>query len=205
MNFKILNLFTLFTLLTLLNACSSKPPKNNPKAGMSPETAKMAPPETLPSIEAKQLANEQQTTYVTEFSFKKGSDELTPIARKKLKEFEEKALKKGEIDTIKVITWADQEYPSVEKKKLTKDQIALVEKRNEKIKSFLKTDQAHKKYSGDVELISMAQRPNLLSSLFSSEDERIKKSLESAGIPNSKNKEIKTAKSSRSIILILMK
>ena len=104
---------------------------------------------------------------------------------------------------IKIITWADQEYPSAVKNKLSLEQQDLAKKRNEKIKTYFK--KIHPDTADNIELISMAQRPSYMTNLLSSEDARIKRSLESAGIPDSESKAKKGTKASRSIVLILVK
>lgn len=180
-----------FITLALVSSCSS--PKTKPK-----EVEIIAPP----SVEAKQLASEQDTSLVTEFSFKKGSEQLSPASKKQLDEIKKKALSKGKIEMIKVITWADQEYPSAIKNKLSADQQKLANNRNERIKNYLK--KIHPDTSTNIELISMAQRPTFLKNLLSSEDARIKRTLESAGIPDTESTDVKGSKASKSIVLILI-
>jgi len=196
---------TLFLIITLFAyACSSKPPKKNPELGKNPETAQVAPPVSTPSIEAKQLANEQETSLVTEFDFKKGSETLNSASKKKLEELSKEALKKGKIEVIKVITWADQNYPSPKKKVLPSDQVALANNRNTEIKNYLKKMYPNQDVSGKIELISMAERPSFYNKLFSSDDARIKRSLETSGI-NSESKNGVSGKKSRSIVIIKLK
>jgi outer membrane protein OmpA-like peptidoglycan-associated protein len=200
-----INLFCLMTLAILAYSCSSKPPKKNPELGKNPETAKEAPPTSAPSMEAKQLANEQSTNLVTEFEFKKGQETLSPQSKKRIEELSKQALKKGRIEAIKVITWADQEYPSPKKKMLSSDQISLAHNRNTEIQKYLKKMYPNQDVSGKIELISMAERPTFYNKLISSDDARIKRSLESGGIPNPHTKNKTTGKTSRSIVLIIMK
>jgi len=188
-----------------LFSCSSKPPKKNPDLGKNPETAKVAPPVNTPSMEAKQLANEQETSLVTEFDFKKGSETLTTASKKRLEELSKEALKKGKIEVIKVITWADQDYPSPKKKSLPSDQVALANNRNTEIKNYLKKMYPNQDVSGKIELISMAERPTFYNKLISSDDARIKRSLETSGIPNSDSQNSTAGKKSRSIVLIKLK
>jgi outer membrane protein OmpA-like peptidoglycan-associated protein len=210
MKFKVVTTLSSACLITFtlafLASCSSKPPKNNPHAGNNPVEAKMAPPPlNTPSMEAKQLANEQETSLVTEFNFKKGKETLSLNSKKKLEEISKKALKKGKIEMIKVITWADQEYPSVKRKNLSSDQISLVQNRNTEIKNYLEKLIPSDNVTGSIELISMAERPTFMKKLISADDARIKRSLESAGIPTTDGIAKKGYKSSRSIVLILLK
>lgn len=196
------NLFCYVLILTLTIACSSKPAKNKTDPATAQSTTKVAPPIPTPSIEAKQLANEQQTTFVTEFNFKKGSEELTSESKQKLKELSQKAFNKGKVEMIKVISWADQEYPTVAQKKLSEDQQEIANKRNTNIKDYLENLSAKFNQEPEVQLISMARRPTAFNKLISSEDARIKTSLESSGIPTTASKNKVNPKSSRAIVLI---
>jgi len=104
---------------------------------------------------------------------------------------------RGEIETIKVITWADKKYPTKKEKELSDKQEKLVKERNEGIKSYLEKVLENRDLDVDYELISMAERPNFIKELIATDDARIKKSLESAGDLSKK--------SSKSIVLILIK
>ena len=164
--------------------CSSKPPKEAANTG-------------APSIAAKQLANEQESRFVAELDFAKGSPDLTVESKHKMRKLNQQALLRGEIDTIKVITWADKKYPDKNQKELSDNQEKLVNKRNEEIKDYMERILDNRDIEPDFELISMAERPNFIKELLATDDARIKKSLESAGDLSQK--------SSKSIILILLK
>jgi len=130
-----------------------------------------------PSTEAKIVAQEQKASYVTEISFATGSSKLSDSAKLKLDETLNRARQAGTIDDIKVIAWADHEYPSKAKKKLSKRQVALAGGRGEVITNYFKP-----LTPASIDNYNMADRPNALENLFSSPDARIKRSLESAGI-----------------------
>lgn len=165
--------------------------------GCSSRPAKQAADTGAPSIEAKQLANEQESRFVAEIDFAKGSPELTVDSKHKMRKLNQQALLRGEIDTIKVITWADKKYPSKDQQELSDKQEKLVKKRNEEIKDYMERILENRDIDPDFELISMAERPNFIKELLATDDARIKKSLESAGDLSKKY--------SKSIILILMK
>ncbi|MFA6239065.1 MAG: hypothetical protein WC635_17130 [Bacteriovorax sp.] len=190
----------LIIIFSFLSACSTKPTKGSPPSASAPAT-RHAPPVYTPSQEAKQLASEQDTNLVTEFDFKKGSEELTPASKQQLRDLSKKAMAKGKIELIRVITWADEEYPTASQRKLSREQLDLAKNRNEEIKKFL-NEISGEKIEGDIQLISMAQRPGFFKDLLSSDDAKIKKSLETAGIPTTEGGTRKGAKSSRSIVLI---
>jgi len=189
-------------LITIeISSCSKQSIKA--KDAESAKTQTIAIQQELPSTEAKQLAKAQETTFVAEFSFKKGKEELSASSKKQLDFLSKKALEKGKIEKIKVITWADQEYPSAIKNKLSLDQLALVNKRNEKIKKYLQKINPDKIH--DIELVSMAHRPSFLKNLLSSDDAKIKRSLESAGISDTDSGSKKGSKKSKSIVLFIVK
>lgn len=179
----------------LLMSCSSKIPQK--PASKDKITAR--PQETV-SVESKLLANELESSWVTEIKFDRQTANISGKDRDHLKELHNKALKKGQIEEIKVISWGDQEYPSVHEKKLSEEQEKLVEKRNATLKNYLKTIED----KAEVETISMASRPSTLNKWFSSDDARIKKSLETAGIPNTDTTVKVPGKASKSIVIFIM-
>lgn len=189
-------------ILLMISSCSSKSKKSDQGNRTSSGMTKVQPVPDVPSIEAKQLANEQQTSFVTEFAFKKGSEELTAASKQKLREISQNALARGKVEMIKVISWADQEYPSANQKKLSEDQLELANNRNEEIKNYLDDLYEKRNMEPDVQLISMAKRPSAFNNLISSDDARNKKSLETAGIPTTGSKNKTGPKSSKAIVLI---
>lgn len=151
------------------------------------------------SIESKQVAMEQEASYVTEFSFNKGSAALTGTAKDEMRRMINQAKEKGEIKELKVITWGDSEYPSTNTKKLSSAEIDLVKKRNKAISDYAKTV-----IEGiDVDTHSMAERPGALKELFNTSDAQIKKSLETAGIPTTDTAVKVPSKASKSIVMVI--
>lgn len=151
------------------------------------------------SIEAKQVASEQEAADVTEFSFNKGSATLSESAKEDVRRLINQAKAKGDIKEIKVITWGDSEYPSSNTKKLSRAEIDLVKKRNKAIKDFAKSVNE----DIDVDTHSMAERPGVLKELFNTSDAQVKKSLETAGIPTTDTSVKVPSKASKSIIMVI--
>lgn len=181
-------------LLLIITACSSNAVKS-PNEKQTPAKK----PETV-SIESKQLASEEESNLVTELNFQKQKAEVSPEGKENLKKLAMKAKSKGKIDSIKVITWGDQEYPSKQDEKLSKVQNNLVDQRNKAITRYL--EQLDK--NAKVETYSMAERPGALEKMFSSEDAQIKKSLETAGIPTTDSSVKVPRKASKSVVIFLM-
>jgi len=154
-----------------------------------------------PSIEAKQVAAEEQAPFVAELTFSKNKHQLSKTSRARIDKLLAEAKRQGEISEIKVISWADEEYPSVHTKKLSTDQRSLAEHRNNAIKKYLQ----HGSQNVEVSAYNMAERPGVLSDLISTSNSRIKKAFEVAGIPNTDTSVKTPAKASKSIVMILLK
>lgn len=185
----------LLLLALIVVGCSSKPEEKKTAE------VKKAEQSTPVSIESKQLASEEESNLVTEVKFDKEKASLSKTAKEDLKNLYEKAAKKGKIHEVKIITWGDQEYPSVHEKRLSDKQIKLVDKRNKALEKYLI---ALTKDNVDVDSHSMAKRPGTLNRLFASEDARIKKSLETAGIPNTDTSVKVPGKASKSVVIFIM-
>ncbi|MGZ5279186.1 MAG: hypothetical protein ACXWC9_04545 [Pseudobdellovibrionaceae bacterium] len=181
--------------LTLLAiSCSSKP---------APEEVTNTSPPYVPqtSIEAKQLAAEQEAPFVTEVTFKKGSSVLTPDAKQRLETLFKRVQSDQTVEEVKVITWADEEYPAASTKSLSKGQKEVAEDRNKELKRYLNNKNSDLKVSA----YNMAERPSAFTNFLGTSDSRIKKSLESAGIPTTEAKNKATAKASKAIVMLIMK
>jgi hypothetical protein len=111
-----------------------------------------------------------------EFDYEKGSPFLDSSDRKTIDELVSRAKKRGEITEVKVLTWADREYPP-EGSKADRKERDLASKRADKVRDYLKN--THK--VGDVDTYNMAERPNALEKLFSSTEYEVKASAENAG------------------------
>jgi len=189
----------IFLILTffLIVTCSTMK-KEEPK---EVETASKPSANAQLSIESKQLASQQESSFVTEVKFIEGQKMIPKTARNQLSELYQKAKNNGEVDGVKLITWGDREYPSVNKTKLSKSQRKLVEDRNDNLEAYL--EKFDKRL--DVDKFSMAERPDLMARLFSTEDAELKKSLEKAGIPDTDSAIKATGKSSTSIVIFTLK
>lgn len=178
----------LSSLILTLGACASKE--------MPKETA--GAPAT--SIEAKQLAAENQSSYVTEVGFARGGRGLSTEAKGKIDNIVKEAGANGKIDDVKVIVWADQEYPSVNAGELSHAQRKLADQRGEAIKKYLNQDRR----GVDVDVYSMAERPGAISRLLDTTDARFKRSLEIAGIPNTDTSVKAPSKVGKAIVMVLL-
>jgi len=156
---------------------------------------------TTVSQQAQKVAVQQDATYVTEITFDKNSSKLTPSDAKKLDSIVSHAKETGKIDDIKVISWADYGYPSMEKKRLSKAQRTLAEKRSMGIKKYLKSDDQ----SLDVDTYSMAERPGKIAELFNTDNVRVKRALESASIKDDQSAYDHPGNAGKSMVLVILK
>lgn len=180
--------------IVVLSSCSSKPAE--PEAPKSPSA-----PAVGASIEAKQMAAEQDSLYVAEISFPRGSPRLDEKSKAKLQELIGQAERAGGIDAIHLVTWADREYPSPNTKKLSKKEQDLVTERNQKLEEFFET------MPGKMKVVahSMAERPNVFKDFWGGDDVRIKKSLEMAGIPTTDTAVKVPSKAAKTIVFVVLK
>lgn len=183
-------------LIGVMAGCSSHPKESDV---IAPATHKST--EATVGIEAKQVAAEQNAEFVMELSFKKKGKSLTKDHQARLNQLLSSALKKGEINEVKVISWADAEYPSAHTKKLLAEERSLADDRNRAIKSFFE----EKKMDVEIGTYSMAERANALTEFVGTSEARVKKSLEIAGIPTTDTSVKFPSKASKSIIMIIMK
>lgn len=119
----------------------------------------------------------------SQIAFEKGKADLKAEELAELKAVVDQAKTGGQkIDEIKVISWADREYPA-EGTTAPNQQVKLAEARAKGIKDYLK-----KEFKvSDVAVYNMAKRPNALQELFNTQTAKVKNSMETSGAaPTSK-------------------
>jgi hypothetical protein len=126
---------------------------------------------------ARATAQAGGRTY-TEISFKNGSDELTDTSREKLRELTAEAARQGKkVDEIKILSWADVDYPA-EGQKVSDKQVTLAKDRAKNIEKYMKDDLNAK---GDIDTYNMAKRPYKLGEIFKTDDYEVKEIFERSG------------------------
>ena len=131
-----------------------------------------------PTISAAAAEN---ASHVTEISFSKNSAELTQAAKEQLSSIADAARLSRKIDGVKILAWSDEEYPSVRARDLSKAERNLADRRAKAIKSFLSSNYDVR----GADTINMASRPNALQKLFKTDDARLKRAMETAGMRDS--------------------
>lgn len=191
---KMISALALTIVASLMMACSSSPTQ---KEVAGTDKKPVAPP----SIEAQQVAAEQSAAFVAEIAFAKDSTSLSKGNKAKIQKLVDDAKKVGSVEEVKLVTWADQEYPSVHTKNLSAGDRKLVDNRNKGMEDFIKMMPGDLK----VKAYSMAERPNAFVEFVGASDARIKKSLETAGIPTTDTTVKSPSQASKAIILVVLK
>jgi hypothetical protein len=135
-----------------------------------------------------------------EIKFNEGSSSLSDTAKDSLRSVLNEARQVGKVDEVIVLSWADENYPSKELKKLSKQQRELANQRNKNIKEYLKMVR-----DVDVNSYNMAERPSAFSKLFNTADNELKNSMLEAGLSTTADKADYASKASHSVILIKTK
>lgn len=143
------------------------------------------------------VAQEAKAHNFVEISFDQGSATLSASAKASLDAVVEQARTSGKIDEVLVFAWSDEEFPSKELKKLTKQQRDLADKRSEAISKHIKSQK-----SVDVDTYSMAERSNALSRWFNTTDSKLKNAFTAAGLPTSADTNQYPSKASHAVVLV---
>jgi hypothetical protein len=141
-------------------------------------------------------------SYYTVLKFKKGTQDLTEESKRDLREFVATAKKNGKIDNIKILSWADREYPK-KGAALTDKEISIADERAKSIEEYLKDDL---NTSADYSSYNMAKRPNKVSEFFRADDYKTKRMFEKTGAaPTTKKNDLNAFlnnKASKSVIMV---
>lgn len=169
-------------------------------AGCTSPTAKKK------SVEAKETAEAKVPTvpgtHYTTLVFDKGRSSLSETSKKHLKELATRAHKAGKpIEEIKILAWADKEYPDKVKGKAATGDIILASERAQKIKNYLEEDL---KESDDIDAYNMARRPDFVSKLFRDEEYDVKTAFEQSGATGSRlgDGSVSYTKASKALVII---
>lgn len=175
-----------------ISACSGQPQKNERVT------------DNRAYNESKDVAASADATFFTEVTFDRGNTKLAAMDREKINTMLETARDFGKIEDVKIVTWADQEYPSTQAKHLAKDQIKLADARTREIEHAVHSSSAQQAKAIDVDTYNMAKRPNSLAKLVGTDDARVKRNLEAAGIPTSASVTNFPSKASKALVMVIM-
>lgn len=183
---------TLLPLIAIaLAGCSTSPtPRNTP----------VSENKNVQTVEAKYAASELGAQEVAEIRFPRGSTELKGSELRKINTAIAKAQSTGKIEEIKVIAWADREFPSFNDGSLPRSDQTLADHRSDALQNLLSS----KVKDVDIDKYNMAVYPNGVDRLFKTSDFRVKRSLEQAGIPNTDSGVKAPPMSGKALVMILL-
>ena len=176
----LISLITFTSLLLVLVACAHQ--NKTP-----PESAKK-----IPIVEG---------THYAAVEFDEGKSTLDELDKRHLNALAQKAARDGrEIEEIKILAWADEEYPA-QNQKAAPAEIIVAKERANAIKEYLEDDlHSHE----DIEAYNMAKRPHLLSKLFKDDEFTVKEAFEKSGTTATRLPSGKTSytKASKALVII---
>lgn len=143
------------------------------------------------------VANKNNASFVTEIVFNKQSSELSSDGKSQLEDILKAAKGRGKIDEIKVLAWADGEYPVKGAK--GNDARKLADERAQEIKGYIEDNTRNI----DLDLHNMAERPYVVQEMLKTSDARVKKSLEQAGLAQPQKSGM-PPKSGRALVMVIV-
>lgn len=130
----------------------------------------------LISSETKNLANSIGATELAEIKFTESATGLTADQKKEINQVIANARSKGSIEEVKIMAWADKEYP-MNKEKYSSQDIEIANKRLKAMQDYVRKQLK----VSDVDVYNMAERPSRLEELFKTTDARVKQKAEAGG------------------------
>lgn len=164
-------------------ATTSNPNTSSSASSSQPQSDKMAS-----SRKASNAIAKAKLTDVVKF--KKGDTTLSQQDKQSLRKFIDNARAQGDIDTIHVVSWADQPFPKGQKDELSDAQKDLAQKRSDAISSFLKDELK----ASDVETYSMAEKSNWFARAFDTNEAELKSLFSQQGAPSIEPQEFRLVK-----------
>lgn len=183
-----------FSILALLMAAACSTPHKTHQVTSDEEAFKASP---SPVAITNSAANAVGANYFAEVEFRPGSQHLSENSRSQINALFNRAAKDGKLKDVKVLSWADEPYPSESMKELPKNQRHIAEARNENIEKYVKSIE-----SVSVETYNMAEHPNVVASWFDTTDEKLKSSLVAAGLPTTADDTRYASKTSHAVVLV---
>jgi hypothetical protein len=161
-------------------------------------SAKKKSPETQ-GLEA--AASEVAGTHYATIVFHKGQSTLSSIDKENLRILASRVEKESRpVSEIKILAWADAEYPDEVEGKASTAEIILASERARIIREYLEQDLMAR----EVDSFNMARRPGLVSKLFKNEEYKLKDAFEKSGTTGSKlpDGSISYTKASKALVII---
>lgn len=134
-----------------------------------------------PHVGKKGIAQEGlEGSHYTAVQFERGRSVLSEENKKFLDALARKSSRTGrEIAEIKILAWADREYPSGKNEKVKTREVILANERARVIRDFLRKD-LHAK--NQIDVFNMAKRPDILDQVFKDEEYKVKQDVALSGV-----------------------
>ncbi len=139
--------------------------------------------------------------YYAAIEFEPGKSELTERNKSHLDLLAQRALRDGrEIGEIKILAWADKEYPSEAERVSPKDKL-LAKDRGRNIERYLKEELYA---TNSIDVFNMAKKPSLLGRITKNEDWEIKETVKDTGATGTRlpNGSVSYTKASKALVII---
>jgi hypothetical protein len=133
--------------------------------------------------------------------FDEGEAKLSETHKRQLNNLAQKAIRDGrEINEIKILAWADKEYPEKGERVSPRDAI-LAKERAQIVEEYLKKE-LHAKNS--IETFNMAKRTRPISRIFKTDDWEVKESVERTGATATRtvDGQMSYTKASKALVII---
>lgn len=128
-------------------------------------------------VEEAAAANMIGATHVAPVYFRQGDQALTREEKRALQAFITSARAKGTLEDVKVLAWADREYPITGKAALPV-QVEMARIRSENIKKFLTGSLE----VPSVQVYNMAEKPTPSDEILKTSDYKVKHAMEITGV-----------------------
>lgn len=141
---------------------------------------------------------------ITEITHKEGQSKASSAELDEVRKLIQEAKAVGKIDEVKIISWADREYPA-EGQAASKGDMKLADARADYLKNYVKSKLGVR----SVATYNMAKRPNAVQELFDTTQARVKEGFERSGAAPSTQAQTGflgfKGKASESLILVYVK
>jgi hypothetical protein len=151
------------------------------------------------NFEPRTVVDENEVNLMTRIEFQPGSDELTALSKRRISRALAQAETLGSVNEVKVLSWADKEYPSEKRGKLSDEQKSLATRRNQAVRKYIQIIAGGDRM--DIYDYNMAKRPSPVAEFFNTSDARVKESMEEAGVATTAHKKAKSRRASTSLVI----
>lgn len=123
-------------------------------------------------------------SHYTAIQFDRGTSVLTEENKKFLNALAKKASRTGrEIEEIKVLAWADREYPAGKNEKAKTRDVILANERASVIREFIRKDLNSEE---PIDVFNMAKKPGLIEQMTKGEEFKVKQDVAMSGVSSTR-------------------